>query len=189
MTHIAAIDPGLSGAVAIIHADTGELVHAEQLKTVPLGSGELVDAVALARVLRDYNVVHTVIENVHTRPGQGIASNGTFMCAKGVVYGVAAVHGSVSWVVPSVWKRHHNLIGQDKEASRTYALTVFGEPATRFFVPKRKVLTLRQARDLADASLIAKWYVQTGGKTITQLKKIAQTAISRLPSIPPASVQ
>lgn len=182
MHSLASIDPGLSGAIAIL-TETGDLIHAEQLRVLPHGKGELVDARWLNAKLREYNVVHTVIENVATRPGQGIASNGTFMRAVGVAYGVAAVHASVSWAAPAVWKRHHNLIGQDKEASRVLALTLFGQSATRFLVPKRKVLTLRQARDVADAALIGKWYAQTGGRTLTQLKKQAlRTVPARLPS-------
>ena len=171
MSNIAGIDPGLNGAVAILNAD-GQVIHAEPLRTIEHGKGQLVDARHLADVLRTHAVVHSVIENVATRPGQGIVSNGQFMRATGTVYGVAALQGSTGWVTPPVWKRFHDLLGKSKEDSRKLALSLFDPTSAVFFTPRRKHLTKRAAQDMADAALIARWYTKTGGRTVSQLRRL-----------------
>lgn len=163
---LCAIDPGLQGAAAFF--DRGRLVDAIVLPTKTKGSKQIIDGAMLGRALTSHNIVHTVIEDVFTMPGQGIASSGSFMEAKGVCYGVAEVIGSTSFVTPAVWKRGLGLIGKDKEASRNKAIELYPDKAD-LFTPKRLFLTKRQAQDQAEAALIGKWYLDTVQTKIDKL--------------------
>src|SRR5690349_11512082 len=156
MNNIAGIDPGLSGALVVLNP-AGQIVVTSLLRTEPHGKRQLVDPKHLNQLLASHGVIHTAIENVATRPGQGIASSGQFMCAVGTIYAVAALHGSVSWVTPQLWKKHFGLIGMPKEASRQRAITAWQYDTVRF-TPKRNHLTKKQAQDTAEAALIARWY-------------------------------
>jgi crossover junction endodeoxyribonuclease RuvC len=172
MSNIAGIDPGIEGAYAILDP-SGNVVIAGKLHVFQAGTKQLVDARKLWRDLRDYGVVHTIIENVATRPHQGVVSSGNFMKAVGAIYGAAQINGSMSWVTPQSWKRHFDLLGTDKEASRTKALATWPDQEV-FFTPKRLFLTKRAAQDAAEAALIARWYHETGGKTVRQLAALAR---------------
>jgi crossover junction endodeoxyribonuclease RuvC len=82
----------------------------------------------------------------------GIASTGNFLYGAGVLFGVAGARGhQVEFVTPAQWKRHFNLLGKSKEASRSLALRLFPRLATYL---KRK-----KDADRAEALLMAKWYV------------------------------
>lgn len=124
------------------------------------GKRKLVNAVHLHSKIRDHNTIHAVIEDVATRPGQGIVSSGNFMKAVGVCYGVCAVSGSVSWVAPQTWKRHFGLLKQPKEASRQLAIQKFGAEHFKF----------KKDTDKAEACLIALWYVETVAKKLAELE-------------------
>jgi hypothetical protein len=165
---IASIDPGLNGAYAILSL-TGELIELGRLETIPLGRGKrrLINATHLHDKLVKNATAHTVIENVATRPGQGIASSGNFMMATGTIFGVAAPLGSVSWVAPQTWKRHHGLLGQEKEASRQLAISKFGP----------ELFKLKKDTDKAEAVLIGVWYVETAGKALLKVLNSAPPVI------------
>lgn len=167
MHNICGIDPGLSGGVAILDAN-GNPLYAAPLKTIEHGKRPLVAARDLKQTLERWSVVHTTIENVATRPGQGGASQGAFMRAIGTVYGVADIQGAVTWVTPTQWKRFHDLLKKDKEASRAAALKLWPDHA-HLFTPKRLALTKKQAQDVAEAALIARWYFETRGKKVRKL--------------------
>lgn len=160
MKPIVGIDPGLSGGYAIMSLE-GLLIEIGRLENVPLGKGKrkLVDANHLHSKLKAHETSHSVIEDVATRPGQGVVSSGNFMKAVGVCYGVASVVGGVTWVPPQTWKRHFGLLKQPKEASRQLAIKKFGPAHFKF---KKDV-------DKAEAALIALWYVETRGKKLASL--------------------
>lgn len=183
MELVIAIDPGATGAIALIDtiARRHEAVdmpiavdnrtsarnkskkshagrkkkksHAGRKKKKPAA---LVDGRALAHMLRgiDTKQAVVVIEKVGAMPGQGVTSMFNFGNSAGVVRGVAeALDFKVVFVTPQVWKRHHGLIGTVKDASRILALKKFPKLA----------LTLKRKRDggRADAILIADWYAST----------------------------
>jgi hypothetical protein len=160
---LCAIDPGLSGAAAFLMR--GDLIDCVALPLKDKGSKQIINAKALHKQLADRLVVHTVIEDVFTRPGQGVASSGELMQAKGVCYGVADSLGSTSFVTPAAWKRHFGLIGKDKEASRLLALELFPNKP-ELFTPKRGKLKKRAAQDNAEAALMGRWYWDKVGKKI-----------------------
>jgi crossover junction endodeoxyribonuclease RuvC len=125
------IDPGLSGAVAILDQGGG-LVLLEDLPTVASGSGKAkvqrrIDPAGLSRLLGPYQdrAALAVLEAVAARPGQGVASVFSLGDTFGAVRAVLACMGvSVALVSPAEWKRCFRLDG-DKERSRARAIELF----------------------------------------------------------------
>lgn len=124
---IFSIDPGLSGAWAVI--DEGRATTCGDLPVSGEGSGKRVAAAVLRSHLNEHHPHLAVVEQVSAMPAslhgrsQGTASTFRFGMAFGACLAVPAVLGiPVETVVPAVWKRRFGLIGKDKEASRQKAL-------------------------------------------------------------------
>ena len=132
-TYYVGIDPGNTGAIALIHGSIGVLVHA--LVSVPRASGkgrelDLPHAIAcfadLAAVI-DHAGGVCVIERQQARPQQGASSALQLGRAWGQVEALAAGHGwRVISVAPSTWTKALGLAkGADKEAKRAMARRLF----------------------------------------------------------------
>ena len=145
MSRIVGIDPGLSGALALL--DGGKLID---LMDMPVhnkrASGRLI-----AETVDRWGPDYSVIEDVHSMPSQGVASSFLFGLNTGIVIG--ALQGSG---VPMVkigsgrWKMQMGLRGKPKDASRGLAIDLWPDFADQF---KRKKDDGR-----AEAALIARWY-------------------------------
>ena len=73
------------------------------------------------------------IERAGPRPGEGISSAFRYGQGAGLWIGVLAAIGMpMQQVMPTVWKRHFNLLHQPKEASRRLATERFPEHIERF---------------------------------------------------------
>lgn len=131
---VAGIDPGFSGAIGIID---GEHVEVHDMPVAGIGAGKFVDGGAVFSILKKAGVRTIVIEQVSSRPGQGVATTFRFGSAYGAVLAIAmAVGAKVELVTPVKWKRKYGLIGMGKEASRALALRKF--PAVRDFLKRKK---------------------------------------------------
>jgi crossover junction endodeoxyribonuclease RuvC len=178
ISHIIGIDPGLSGAIALIQADTGELFDVANMptrKTVTAAGKKatVINVPALAEILDDYidhaygpDHVAIVIEQQSTRPG--LAAGAVFKAGYGygVLVGYATGSGcSWSTIRPQDWKATHGLIGAGgdleggartraiKTASREAAMARFPHHADRFW---------RLSDDgRAEAALIADAYLRS----------------------------
>lgn len=121
------IDPGVNGACAVFH--DGDLVRVFRLPKGEHG----IDGERLAMQLRDELRAATgasfaaVLEYTPPMPAKrgekrGAASTGAFMRTIGRIEGVlGSLRLPVTLTYPGTWKRHHGLIGQDKDASRILA--------------------------------------------------------------------
>lgn len=150
------IDPGLTGAVAVL--EDGRFVGVEDIPTVLKGTGSVkceVDASGLIRLLRsncpvDVDV-QVVLERVNAMPGQGVSSvfslGDSFGCIRACV---AANRYPLSYVAPGTWKKHFKLTS-DKELSRALATRLFPEAP----------LNLKKHADRAEALLMARWLYET----------------------------
>lgn len=153
------IDPGLSGAVAVL-TDDGAAVF--DMMTMPIGKGKgrvknKVNAAALASVLRKYASLNTIesggpviakVEKVGSMPGQGVAGVHSLGHSSGVIEGVlAALQIPYEMVTPQRWKKAAGLIASEKDAARTVAQQLF------------PMCELERKKDIgrADALLIAKF--------------------------------
>lgn len=144
---IVGIDPGLTGAIACV---TGtELMFVEDM---PNFDGR-VDTQRLRAILDLSGIEMVVIENVHSMPGQGVASSFKFGralgAAEGVVGGLYYPHVRLT---PQKWKQTMGLIGKDKDASRGLARELW--PGTKFFDRKKD-------DGRAEAALIAEAWRRT----------------------------
>jgi len=138
------LDPGSSSGAWAAIDNTGLYIGCGDLPTV---DGRI-DAVELMRLVWHDIPTHMAVEDVHTMPGQGIASSGKFMRAAGSIEAVAALAGdSLTLVRPQVWKRFHRLIGTEKSASLEMARSIWPSAP----------LKLVKHHGRADALLIASW--------------------------------
>ena len=116
------IDPGLSGAIALLR--NGEYAEVWDMPTMGRGSGnkQQINAAEVARLLRECPPCTAYIELVGAMPGQGVSSMFNFGKAAGAVYGALAALGfPVVEVTPQRWKREFGLIGKEKDLARTVA--------------------------------------------------------------------
>jgi len=157
------VDPGLTGAIAILDS-YGELVNVHDMPVVDKQvSPRLVAGIVTDAGYFDDSDVYAnpvaVVEQVHSMPKQGVASSFKFGQSYGIVLGVlaaSAIH--VEHVTPSRWKRDMHLTA-DKELSRRRAIDRWPSRSDWF---KLKVAPKPQIQGRAEAALIALWYIERG---------------------------
>lgn len=138
---IVGIDPGLKGALALMKADTGEILDLADMPTkkVTLISGKKKTKVCGLQLRNlfskwfggvdeeDVSLIHVVLEGVTSRSGEGHA--GAFSFGKGV----GAVEAAVECLLgvepdqpaPMTWKSRLKLIGMTKEQTTAYAASLY----------------------------------------------------------------
>lgn len=159
MRVVLGIDPGQSGAIAVV-AD-GRFDRFIDMPTLPRAAGGLhIDDAQLAAVLRGVLHLHqgayvfAVLEEVSAMPKQGITSTFRFGESFGVVRGTLGALGIPRIQVrPERWKRHLQLLGKEKDQSRTVAVQLYPEAAGQ--------LLRKKDCGRADALLIASWAEST----------------------------
>ena len=132
---IATIDPGNSGAIAIL-SDAGDLIEIFDMPTVSVTVGKkqrnVVSAPLLATMLRAHDPAEIWLEKVSTRPGEGAVGAFAFGRGVGVIEGVAAALGKpLSTVTPAVWKKATGCPA-DKGGARARAMQLFPTAADQF---------------------------------------------------------
>jgi len=156
------IDPGATGAVAILNKDGG-LVDVFDMPSLDMLIGgknkRRVVPELLAAELRFYDKPGTVgvVEQVSARPGQGVASMFAFGQAYGQVLGVlAGMSIPTTTVTSAVWKRDLKMTSF-KDAARLKAAQTWPLAAKQF---------ARNKDDgRAEASLIALWFQKHNPKS------------------------
>ncbi len=120
------IDPGLSGALAVLSGGSFEAVH--DLPVIRDHSLAWIDGSELQSILLDAlrgRTAHAVVERVSAMPGQGVASSFSFGVGFGSVLSVLqAMQISIELVTPATWKRSLGL-SKDKHASLHKARLLF----------------------------------------------------------------
>ena len=155
---IIGIDPGLSGAIAVLENNKVESII--DMPVMPegkknkrqLNSAQLVKIIK-RNILNSKEVV-VVVEQVNAMPGQGVTSMFNFGQTFGAIKGIAAaLEFPIFFVRPSKWKKHFELINSSKDASRTKAIEMY--PALSDQLSKKKDV------NKSDAILIARFYSET----------------------------
>lgn len=148
MTITIGVDPGKSGAIAILDEE-GALIDVYDM---PIAGG-LVCAHLLA-TLDDWDSEYydtVVIEDVHSMPKQGVSSSFDFGRSKGVVEGVFAMAGRpLRYVSPAKWKKALGITA-DKGTARRRAIELWPNHAAKFARVKDD--------GRAEAALIAWWHL------------------------------
>ena len=160
---IIGIDPGLSGAIAVMHDkkvinmyDMPVMAEGKKNKR-QLNSSQLVNIIK-DNINEDEETI-VVVEQVNAMPGQGVTSMFNFGQTFGAIKGVcAALRLPIFFVRPSKWKKHFELINSSKDASRTKVIEMYPTLSGQ----------LAKKRDVnkSDAVLIAKFYFETKLKDI-----------------------
>ena len=155
---IIGIDPGLSGAIAILE-DNKVLsifdmpVMAEGKKNKrQLNSAQLVDIIK--ENIKINGDIAVVVEQVNAMPGQGVTSMFNFGQTFGAIKGVcAALKLPIFFVRPSKWKKHFDLLNSSKDSSRTKVIEMYPSLSNQ--------LTKKKDVNKSDAILIARFYSET----------------------------
>lgn len=146
---ILGIDPGCSGSIVVLDQDLNYIDHL-LMPTIKTGKSNRVNGVAIMAFLKQYEISHAYLEQVHSMPKQGVASSFNFGHSAGVIEGI--IQGMMipySLVTPQSWKKKAGLIGTDKDAARSMAVRLY---------PSIRVLDKKgQGQALADALLIARF--------------------------------
>jgi len=145
---IAAVDPGKTGAIALLYSDLSLYIE-----DIPV-FGKEVSAAGIAAIFKEFPPTHVYIESVNSF-GMGRQSAFNFGQGLGVIKGVlGALTTPYSSVTPSKWKSHYNL-GRDKDAARAAATRLFPQNANQF--------TRKKDDGRAEAALLALWAHENGG--------------------------
>ena len=157
---IIGIDPGLTGAIAIV-GHSGSIPVLLDLPVVSKlsGKGNELSARLLLAALSAHraDIDAAYVERVHAMPGQGVTGMFSLGRTVGVIDGILASLGiQTIYVEPSRWKRDLVLTGKEKDAARTMAISLYPEAATN----------LARKKDIgrADALLIAHWAITRNTK-------------------------
>lgn len=122
---ILAIDPGISGCLALLDENNVHIDHLFMPST-KIGKRNRVNGAAITRWLEQYKIDHCFLEAVHSMPGQGVSSVFSFGHSAGLVEGiVTGSHIPLSLITPQAWKKWAGLISQDKDAARARAIQLF----------------------------------------------------------------
>lgn len=119
------IDPGLSGALAVL-TDAGRLVDVASMPTEPHGKSRRVSGREVRAFLEGITEATggapfalCMLEQVASRPGQGAPSVFTFGRAFGAVEGVlSALAVPTDYATPQTWKRAFGLPSDKAESIR-----------------------------------------------------------------------
>jgi crossover junction endodeoxyribonuclease RuvC len=148
---ILGIDPGTSGACAVIEFSDGvapQLVATIDIPTAGSGAKQRVDVLTLRDWIQTHRPDRAGIERAQAMPKQGASSGFKYGRATGALEAVlACCEVPFELVEPSVWKRACRLRGGDKEGARQLVLQMF--PAAHALFARRK------DHQRAEAALIA----------------------------------
>ncbi|MCK2087975.1 hypothetical protein MXC99_07260 [Thauera aromatica] len=115
------IDPGLSGALAVL-TDAGRLVDVVSMPTEPHGKSRRVSGRGVRAFLDGITeategaaIALCMLEQVASRPGQGAPSIFTFGVVEGVLSALAV---PTDYATPQTWKRAYGLSSDKGESIR-----------------------------------------------------------------------
>ena len=160
---ILGIDPGLSGAIAIL--EKKKVLNLFDMPVMPEGkkNKKQLNSAQLVNIIRENSIgdeeIAVVVEQVNAMPGQGVTSMFNFGQTFGAIKGVcAALNLPIFFVRPSKWKKYFELINSSKDSSRTKVIEMY--PSLSSQLAKKKDV------NKSDAILIARYYYDTKLKDI-----------------------
>ena len=155
---VVGIDPGLSGAIAIL--ENNKVLNIFDMPVMAEGkkNKRQLNSAQLVNIIKDNTKpdveIAVVVEQVNAMPGQGVTSMFNFGQTFGAIKGVcAALELPIFFVRPSKWKKHFELINSSKDSSRTKVIEMY--PSLSSQLAKKKDV------NKSDAILIARFYYET----------------------------
>ncbi len=155
---IIGIDPGLSGAIAILNDKKVLSIFEMPVMAEGKKNKRQLNSAQLVKIIRE-NIKKNeeavvVVEQVNAMPGQGVTSMFNFGQTFGAIKGVcAALELPIFFVRPSKWKKHFELINASKDSSRTKVIEMYPSISGQ--------LTKKKDVNKTDAILIARFYYET----------------------------
>ena len=155
---IIGIDPGLSGAIAVM--EDNKVLNIFDIPVMSEGkkNKRQLNSALLVNLLKE-NInnneeVAVVVEQVNAMPGQGVTSMFNFGQTFGAIKGVcAALELPIYFVRLSKWKKYFELINSSKDSSRTKAIEMYPKLSNQ--------LTKKKDVNKSDAILIARYFSET----------------------------
>ena len=149
------IDPGLSGAIAILEENKVLSLFDMPVMAEGKKNKRQLNSAQLVNIIQDNtneeDEIAVVVEQVNAMPGQGVTSMFNFGQTFGAIKGVcAALKLPIFFVRPSKWKKHFELINSSKDSSRTKTIEMY--PSLSNQLAKKKDV------NKSDAILIARYY-------------------------------
>ena len=155
---IIGIDPGLSGAIAVL--DNNKVLKIYDMPVMAEGkkNKRQLNSAQLVNIIKDNTNMNeeivVIVEQVNAMPGQGVTSMFNFGQTFGAIKGVCAtLKFPIFFVRPSKWKKHFELINSSKDSSRTKVIEMY--PSLSNKLAKKKDV------NKSDAILIARYYNET----------------------------
>ena len=160
---ILGIDPGLSGAIAIL--EKKKVLNLFDMPVMAEGkkNKKQLNSAQLVNIIKENSIgdeeIAVVVEQVNAMPGQGVTSMFNFGQTFGAIKGIcAALNLPIFFVRPSKWKKYFELINSSKDSSRTKVIEMY--PSLSSQLAKKKDV------NKSDAILIARYYYDTRLKDI-----------------------
>ena len=155
---IIGIDPGLSGAIAIL--ENNKVLNLFDMPVMSEGkkNKKQLNSSHLVNIIKE-NIaqneeIAVVVEQVNAMPGQGVTSMFNFGQTFGAIKGLcAALELPIYFARPSKWKKHFELINSSKDASRTKVIEMYPKLSNQ--------LTKKKDVNKSDAILIARFFNET----------------------------
>ena len=127
---ILGIDPGLSGAIAILEKKKVLNLFDMPVMTEGKKNKKQLNSAQLVNIIRENSIgdeeIVVVVEQVNAMPGQGVTSMFNFGQTFGAIKGVcAALNLPIFFVRPSKWKKYFELINSSKDSSRTKVIEMY----------------------------------------------------------------
>ena len=155
---IIGIDPGIKGAICILK--DGKILDVFDMPIMPVGKknksqvngSQIYNEIKKVTVNEEKTSIKVVIEQVSAMPGQGVTSMFNFGQSFGVIKGIcSALTLPIYFIRPVKWKKHFNLIGSSKDASRTKATELFPNFSNK--------MAKKKDANKADAILIGRYFL------------------------------
>ena len=154
---IIGIDPGLSGAIAVL--ENKKVLNIFDMPVMSEGkkNKRQLNSALLVNLIKDSikdEEVSVVVEQVNAMPGQGVTSMFNFGQTFGAIKGIcAALELPIFFVRPSKWKKHFELINSSKDSSRTKVIEMYPKLSNQ--------LAKKKDVNKSDAILIARFFIET----------------------------
>lgn len=126
------VDPGKGGALCLYNTETKKVLQCHDMPLEPArAKGKTaISPTGIAEVLSGYAVLGggvLILENVFSRPGEGVSSSFNFGRSKGLIEQAAAcLDLPLVLITPQMWKKHYSLIKTPKSDSIALAVQMFG---------------------------------------------------------------
>ena len=133
-SRIIGIDPGASGAIALLVGR--ELVSVHDMPTVTVERNKAqkrqVCPAGLSLLMQQLSPHRAIVDKVGARPGQGVSSMFSFGRSVGIIEGVlAAKQIPVTFVTPQSWQKQSGA-AKGKDGSRQRVMELFPQEAHLF---------------------------------------------------------